>query len=166
MTCQNIDSCNKLKTHDFFRLTCMDDHEFCHLFDSAIGLGNENRLPRNWVDNPPKKWWLICDDDVQTLKAGLMGSLLHTLETGLHITNAIPSDYQSSTQQRGNKMKIDLSEVQMRGIIRAAEVHFSEGLGTQEFSDLALSVYQCLYPSEKKPWWYRGSAPSANEVKE
>jgi len=41
----------------------------------------------------PKKWWLISDDDIQAIKAGLTGSLLHTLESGLHTTDAIPDDW-------------------------------------------------------------------------
>ena len=41
----------------------------------------------------PTKWWLISDEDVQAIKKGLTGSLLHTLESGLHITDEIPDDW-------------------------------------------------------------------------
>ena len=46
----------------------------------------------------PKKWWLISDQDVQAIKKGLTGSLLHTLETGLHITDEIPEDWKENEQ--------------------------------------------------------------------
>ena len=41
----------------------------------------------------PKKWWLISDEDVQTVKRGLTGIRLYTLETGLHKTDAVPDDW-------------------------------------------------------------------------
>ena len=94
--CPKIEQCNKLKTHDFFRLTCMDDYEICNVFDGTIDLGNENKHPREWVHKNPSKWWLISDEDVQTIKKGLTGALLRTLESGLHITDVIPADFQSS----------------------------------------------------------------------
>ena len=95
MTCPKIEYCNKKKTHDFFRLTCMDDHEICHVFDGALDLGSENRHPREWVvgEHGPTKWWLISDEDVQAIKKGLTGSLLHALESGLHVTNEVPEDW-------------------------------------------------------------------------
>lgn len=40
-----------------------------------------------------KKWWLISDEDVQAIKKGLTGTLLHTLESGLHTTDVIPEDW-------------------------------------------------------------------------
>ena len=43
--------------------------------------------------NDPKKWWLISDEDIQAIKAGLSGSLLHTLESGLHTTDKVPDDW-------------------------------------------------------------------------
>ena len=49
----------------------------------------------------PTKWWLISDEDVQVIREGLTGSLLHTLESGLHITDAVPSDYQSEDEYTG-----------------------------------------------------------------
>lgn len=41
----------------------------------------------------PKKWWLISNEDIQAIKEGLTGSLLHTLESGLHITDEVPADW-------------------------------------------------------------------------
>ena len=41
----------------------------------------------------PKKWWLISDQDVQAIKRSLTGSLLHTLEFGLHKTDEVPDDW-------------------------------------------------------------------------
>ena len=41
----------------------------------------------------PKKWWLISDGDVQTLRDRLSGDLLHILESGLHTTDEIPEDW-------------------------------------------------------------------------
>ena len=38
-------------------------------------------------------WWLISDEDVQAIKKGLNASLLHTLVSGLHETEAIPQDW-------------------------------------------------------------------------
>ncbi len=45
----------------------------------------------------PTKWWLISDEDVQAIKAGLTGELLHTLSSGLHTTDVIPSDWGKPT---------------------------------------------------------------------
>ena len=45
----------------------------------------------------PTKWWLISDEDVQSIKKGLVQfqsfSLLHTLESGLHTTDEVPEDW-------------------------------------------------------------------------
>ena len=46
----------------------------------------------------PKKWWLISDEDVHAIKAGLTGSLLHTLESGLHTTDDIPEDWREEAE--------------------------------------------------------------------
>ncbi|MBA7474738.1 hypothetical protein ES707_10092 [subsurface metagenome] len=43
----------------------------------------------------PKKWWLISDEDVQAIRKGLTGSLLHTLESGLHKTDETPEDWKN-----------------------------------------------------------------------
>lgn len=48
---------------------------------------------RDALHREPKKWWLISDKDVQAIKKGLDGSLLHTLESGLHITDEVPEDW-------------------------------------------------------------------------
>lgn len=40
------------------------------------------------------KYWLISDEDVQVLRQSLTGDALHTLETGLHVTDEVPSDFQ------------------------------------------------------------------------
>lgn len=45
--------------------------------------------------NTPTKWWLISDEDVQAIKKGLAGSLLHILESGLHTTDDIPEDWKN-----------------------------------------------------------------------
>ncbi len=55
--------------------------ECCRLVDYMDGLSD------------PKKWWLISNEDVQAIKKGLTGSLLHTLESGLHITYEVPEDW-------------------------------------------------------------------------
>jgi len=43
------------------------------------------------------KWWLINDEDVKTIKIALIESnqtsALHTLDSGLHLTNEIPDDF-------------------------------------------------------------------------
>lgn len=38
------------------------------------------------------KYWLISDADAQAIRAALTGDALHTLDSGLHATNAIPAD--------------------------------------------------------------------------
>lgn len=53
----------------------------------------------------PKKWWLISDEDVQEVKRGLMGSLLLTLESGLHKTNEIPEDWKNHSSVPSAKRK-------------------------------------------------------------
>jgi len=76
------------------------------------------------MDN--KRWWLICDEDVQTIKTALLAptheandyncedwppgkecegcegnelrqKALHDLESGLHITNVVPDDWEEKT---------------------------------------------------------------------
>ena len=50
----------------------------------------------------PKKWWLISDEDVQTIRTGLeartdtrrrLSQALHALDSGLHETDSIPNDW-------------------------------------------------------------------------
>jgi len=48
--------------------------------------------------NDPKKWWLISDEDVQTIRRGVSGLLLHTLESGLHETDVIPKDWRKENE--------------------------------------------------------------------
>ncbi len=50
----------------------------------------------------PKKWWLISDEDVQVIKKSLMyypqatrKEALHALESGLHVTDAVPDDWKT-----------------------------------------------------------------------
>lgn len=38
------------------------------------------------------KYWLISEADAQALRAVLTGDALHTLESGLHTTDALPAD--------------------------------------------------------------------------
>ncbi len=47
----------------------------------------------------PTKWWLISDEDVHAIRKGLTGDLLHTLSSGLHETDAVPTDFQTSTEK-------------------------------------------------------------------
>lgn len=55
----------------------------------------------------PTKWWLICEEDVQEIRAFLLASTedgdpvieqqardaMHTLDTGLNTTDAVPDDF-------------------------------------------------------------------------
>lgn len=48
----------------------------------------------------PKKWWLISDEDVQTIRTGLKARTdiltshaLHALDSGLHKTDEVPADF-------------------------------------------------------------------------
>lgn len=41
---------------------------------------------------PAPRYWLISNEDVRTLIASLEGEALHTLESGLHVTDALPAD--------------------------------------------------------------------------
>jgi len=52
-----------------------------------------------------QKWWLISDEDVQIIRKSLIAqefmitkTALHTLESGLHMTECIPDDYKEKTQ--------------------------------------------------------------------
>ncbi len=45
------------------------------------------------------KWWLISDEDVKTIRRRLTSKVaLHALDTGLHVTDCVPSDYDTSKQ--------------------------------------------------------------------
>lgn len=51
------------------------------------------------------KWWLISNVDVQQIRQELTGSALHTLDSGLHITNAVPDDWKDSeAEARANRL--------------------------------------------------------------
>ena len=47
--------------------------------------------------NDPKKWWLISDENIQSIRKALGDSghedTLHGLESGLHKTDEIPDDW-------------------------------------------------------------------------
>lgn len=60
--------------------------------------------PNEQKQNDQAKWWLISDEDVQTVRDGLEEAIdfhpsaqttraLHTLESGLHVTDAVPDDF-------------------------------------------------------------------------
>ncbi len=55
----------------------------------------------------PKKWWLISDDDVHMIRAGLeaktaplrqRATALYALDSGLHETDAIPDDWKKEAE--------------------------------------------------------------------
>ncbi len=54
----------------------------------------------------PTKWWLISDEDVHAIRKGLTGDLLHTLSSGLHETEAVPTDFQTSTDAPAEEGKV------------------------------------------------------------
>jgi len=43
------------------------------------------------------KWWLISNEDMKEVRKALLApaqkKALHTLDSGLHTTNAVPSDF-------------------------------------------------------------------------
>lgn len=42
--------------------------------------------------NPAPRYWLISNEDVRALADLIEGQALHILESGLHVTDALPAD--------------------------------------------------------------------------
>lgn len=94
--CPN-DSCYFGNDGRGFRLERIDNEYKCPNCGNSVSeaLLIQIGWSRDVLHRDPTKWWLISDEDVQAIRNGLTGSLLHTLSSGLHTTDEIPEDWKT-----------------------------------------------------------------------